>query len=71
MKKRRLEYPPWLTVEEAADLLRLHKSTVYEYCREGVIPHLKIGQRTMIDRDGLFWAARGWKEKIKKEEAIY
>jgi hypothetical protein len=31
---------------------------VYELCRQGAIPHLKIGRTVRIDRDGLFYQAR-------------
>lgn len=33
-----------LTVEQAADLLQVHKITVYRYIREGMLPAVKLGK---------------------------
>ncbi len=48
----------WLTVEETATVLRVHPSTVREKCRQGKLPHIKIGATYRVDRDGLFHLAR-------------
>jgi len=41
----RPESPPlWLTVEEAAALLRVRVSWLYERTRTNEVPHLKIGK---------------------------
>jgi excisionase family DNA binding protein len=55
---RRQNLPLWLTAEEAAEVLRISVGHVYELCRQGAIPHLKIGRTVRIDRDGLFYQAR-------------
>lgn len=47
-----------MTVQEAAEVLRCHPGTVYEYVKQGILPHIKLGQRVMIDRDGMFFEAR-------------
>jgi len=35
--------PIFLTVEEAAEILRLKRSTAYEYVRQGAIPSVRLG----------------------------
>lgn len=48
-----------LTVEQAAEMLQLHKATVYKYIREGVVPAVRIGKSYRIlrrDLDALFQA---------------
>lgn len=61
---RRNQLPLWLTAEEAAELLRVHISTIYEYARQGLLPAQKIGKTVRIDRDGLFLMAR---EQCRKD----
>lgn len=38
---------------EAADLLGLDTQGVYRYCREGVIPHIRIGAQIRIPQSAL------------------
>jgi len=45
--------PSVLTVEEAANFLRLNVKTVYTAISAGQMPGRKIGNRTVILRDGL------------------
>lgn len=42
--------PALLTVEEAADILRLKRSTAYEYVRQGVIPSSRFGHFIRIPK---------------------
>lgn len=35
--------PAFLTVEEVAGILRLKRSTAYEYVRQGIIPSVRLG----------------------------
>jgi len=35
--------PAFLTVEEVAEILRLKRSTAYEYVRQGAIPSIRLG----------------------------
>lgn len=42
-----------LTVEEAAELLRLGRTTTYELVMRGEIPSVKIGRRRLVVRSGL------------------
>lgn len=44
---------PVLSVKEAAEYLGVSAWTVYEYCRQGVIPHRRIGRRVLINREVL------------------
>jgi len=47
-----------LTAAEAADLLRVPRSTVYELARNRRIPFLKVGRRTLFVRQALLeWIA--------------
>ena len=46
-----------LTIDEAAALIRVPKSWVYERTRTNTIPHLKLGKYLRFDRDELAaWA---------------
>ena len=44
----RVEDKVVLTVEEAAELLRISRTTAYEAVRRGEIPALHIGRRLLI-----------------------
>ena len=39
-----------LTVEEAAELLRIGRGTAYEAVRLGEIPSIRIGRRVLVPR---------------------
>ncbi len=39
----------FLTVKEAADLLRLKPGTLYQYAERRKMPHLKVGGRLLFD----------------------
>ena len=39
-----------LTVPEEARILRVSSGTAYDYCQRGLIPHLRLGGRIIIDR---------------------
>lgn len=41
----------WLTVPEAAALMRLGKNRVYQLCNSGQIPHRRVGVSVHIRRD--------------------
>lgn len=43
----------FLTVEETADLLRVHKNTIYRWVREGRLPSTRIGKQWRIPRQAL------------------
>lgn len=42
---------PWLTVPEAAALMRLGKNRVYQLCASGQLPHRRVGVSVHIRRD--------------------
>jgi excisionase family DNA binding protein len=47
----------WLTIDEAAALIRVPKSWLYERTRTNTIPHVKLGKYLRFDRDELIaWA---------------
>lgn len=49
----------WLTIEEAAEVLRVHPRTVQRAIAAGRIPHLAISSKTFrIPRSGLLEATR-------------
>ena len=49
-----------LTVEEAAELLRLSKRSLYKLVRQGEIPGKKILNKWRLDRDALKrWLSEG------------
>lgn len=47
-----------LTAEEAADLLRLNRNTLYELVREGQVPALRLGRSLRFHRGRLLDFAR-------------
>lgn len=57
-KRRRLNWPLWLTPEEASEVLGIPLRTVYEKIRQGKLPISPHGKPYRVDRDGLFRLAR-------------
>ena len=50
--------PLLMTAQEAAELLRIPRSTVYELARNRRIPFVKVGRRTLFARQSLLeWIA--------------
>ncbi|GAB6274764.1 MAG: hypothetical protein STSR0004_16290 [Peptococcaceae bacterium] len=47
------DLPLVLTVQEAANVLRLKRSTAYELVRQRVIPSFKVGRHIRIARNEL------------------
>ena len=51
--------PGWLTIDEAASLIRVPKSWLYERTRTNTIPHVKLGKYLRFDRNELVaWTRR-------------
>lgn len=47
-----------LTAEEVAQILRVPRSTIYELARNRRIPFVKVGRRTLFERESLLdWIA--------------
>ena len=44
---------PLLTADDAAELLRVRRSTVYELARNRRLPHVKVGRRVLFVRSDL------------------
>jgi excisionase family DNA binding protein len=54
MSDRRVE---WLTIDEAAALIRVPKSWLYERTRTNTVPHVKLGKYLRFDQEEfLTWA---------------
>ena len=53
----------WLTVQEAAELLRVPVSWLYERTRTNSVPHVKLGKYLRFDRDELYT----WLEELKRD----
>lgn len=53
----------WLTIDEAAALMRVPKSWLYERTRTNTIPHLKLGKYLRFDRDGLV----AWSRQFRRD----
>jgi len=44
----------YLTTEQAAAILGITRRFVYEYCKSGTLPHIKLSrQRTLIKRSAI------------------
>ena len=41
---------PTLSVPDAAELLGIPKRTLYDYCQQGVIPHIKVQRKVLLLR---------------------
>ena len=50
----------WLTIQEAAELLRVRVSWLYERTRTNAVPHVKLGKYLRFDRDELLAWARSF-----------
>jgi len=44
---------PLLTADDAAELLRVRRSTVYELARSRRLPHIRVGRRILFVRSDL------------------
>ncbi|RJQ07553.1 MAG: DNA-binding protein [Bacillota bacterium] len=50
------DLPLQLTVEEAADVLRVNRNQVYKLVRQRMIPHIRLGRLVRIPRDEIrYW----------------
>ena len=60
----------WLTLEEAAQYLKIGKSTLYDLARKGKIPAHKMGRAWRFDVEELdAWIKKGRiDEKVKRHE---
>ena len=55
-------FEPLITAVEAGSLLVLHPVTVLRWCREGRIPHIRLGRRVMFRASELnLWLASNYK----------
>jgi len=63
-KNNRKKWPLWLTVEEAAKLLRTDTTTIYRKIAAGKLPVSPHGKPWRISRDALFEIAR---DQLRKE----
>ena len=58
------DLPEFLTPEQLANLMGVHPVTARGYCRDGVVPAVKIGRIWMIPRDLVFG------ELLRKEQEL-
>lgn len=61
------QLPLFLTVYEAAELLRLKRSTAYELIRRGAIPSIRLGRFIRIPRSSILAMANGSNSRGRKE----
>lgn len=40
-----------MTTEQIVDYLQISKSTLYKWCHEQYIPHIKLGNKLRFDKD--------------------
>lgn len=46
----------YMTVDDIAGLLKLHKATIQKWCREGHLPAVKIGRQYRVRKSDFdFW----------------
>jgi excisionase family DNA binding protein len=53
----------WLTIEEAAVLIGVKKSWLYERTRTNAVPHMKIGKYLRFDREELL----AWLDQFRRD----
>ncbi len=53
LSKSRIGNPVLVTVEEAAGLLRIGRTTAYELVMSGKLQSVKVGRRRLVVRDGV------------------
>ncbi|WP_424658672.1 helix-turn-helix domain-containing protein [Desulfofundulus sp.] len=59
--------PAFLTVEEAAEILRLKRSTAYEYVRQGIIPSIRLGSFIRVPKARLVeWMKADRQEDVQE-----
>jgi excisionase family DNA binding protein len=54
---------PWLTIQEAADLLRVPVSWLYERTRTNSVPHVKLGKYLRFNSDEL----AAWIDALRRD----
>jgi len=55
LTRQLFDYPPLLNIELASELAFMYnKAKLRQLCRDGVIPHIRLGRRYCIPRD-TFW----------------
>lgn len=53
-------HPEFLTIPEAAELLRIGERTTYQLVRDGELPAIKVGGQWRVHRKTLIkWAKKG------------
>jgi len=63
--------PDFLMVEEVADILRLKRSTAYEYVRQGIIPSVQLGKFIRVPKARIMELAGLDKESTARTENQY
>lgn len=48
---QRKQHSPWLTIPEAAAVMRIGKNKLYTLIQEGTVPHRKLGRSIHIHRE--------------------
>lgn len=62
------DLPPALTVDEAAELLRVNRKTLYEAIREDQVPGvIRLGRTIRLGRDALLDWLRGQGRSLDEE----
>jgi excisionase family DNA binding protein len=51
--RSQIGYPMLVTVDEAAELLRIGRTTAYELVMSGKLQSVKVGRRRLVVRDGV------------------
>jgi excisionase family DNA binding protein len=60
-----------LSVTQTADLLGIKKSTIYQYARRQLIPHVKLGSRLLFEREQLAdWVRRNRRAPTPRMEPL-
>jgi len=58
-----------MSVEEVATALGVNTSTVYEYARQRLIPHVRVGKRLIIPRAALMNWLDSASEQTRRSQA--
>jgi excisionase family DNA binding protein len=54
--------PRLLTIQEVADILRIHARTAYRLVKDGTLAAIRVGTQWRVTEDALHeYVARGWR----------
>ena len=63
--KREIEREAY-TIPETAESLGTSETTIWRWIKQGVLPSIRLGGRTLVPRDGLRECLQSWRPKTEQ-----